>query len=107
MAGQLKVITPMPLPLCVFFRKEMECFTCLECSLNVNEAYFLDFFFSKQEKLEELMDFFQASKRYHLSKRFGHREYLVQNMQSSETRVQGLLSAADTQLTVFIQKHER
>ncbi|XP_040344163.1 limbin isoform X5 [Herpailurus yagouaroundi] len=60
-----------------------------------------------QEKLEELMDFFQASKRYHLSKRFGHREYLVQNMQSSETRVQGLLSTADAQLTVFIQKHER
>uniref|UniRef100_A0A8C9JMG8 EvC ciliary complex subunit 2 n=1 Tax=Panthera tigris altaica TaxID=74533 RepID=A0A8C9JMG8_PANTA len=60
-----------------------------------------------QEKLEELMDFFQASKRYHLSKRFGHREYLVRNMQSSETRVQGLLSAADAQLTVFIQKHER
>ncbi|XP_043428930.1 limbin isoform X3 [Prionailurus bengalensis] len=60
-----------------------------------------------QEKLEELMDFFQASKRYHLSKRFGHREYLVQNMKSSETRVQGLLSAADAQLTVFIQKHER
>ncbi|XP_034861220.1 limbin [Mirounga leonina] len=60
-----------------------------------------------QEKLEELMDFFQASKRYHLSKRFGHREYLVQNMQSSETRVQGLLSAADAQLTLFIQKHER
>uniref|UniRef100_A0A452VEB4 EvC ciliary complex subunit 2 n=1 Tax=Ursus maritimus TaxID=29073 RepID=A0A452VEB4_URSMA len=60
-----------------------------------------------QEKLEELMDFFQASRRYHLSKRFGHREYLVQNMQSSETRVQGLLSAAEAQLTLFIQKHER
>ncbi|XP_029808299.1 limbin [Suricata suricatta] len=60
-----------------------------------------------QEKLEELMDFFQASKRYHLSKRFGHREYLVQNMQSSETRMQGLLSAADALLTLFIQKHER
>ncbi|XP_044082163.1 limbin isoform X4 [Neovison vison] len=60
-----------------------------------------------QEKLEELMDFLQASKRYHLSKRFGHREYLVQNMQSSETRVQGLLSAADAQLNLFIQKHER
>ncbi|XP_077606510.1 limbin [Crocuta crocuta] len=60
-----------------------------------------------QEKLEELMDFFQASKRYHLSKRFGHREYLVQNMQSSETRVQGLLSSADALLTLFIQKHER
>lgn len=53
------------------------------------------------------MDFLQASKRYHLSKRFGHREYLVQNMQSSETRVQGLLSAADAQLNLFIQKHER
>lgn len=54
-----------------------------------------------------MMDFFQASKRYHLSKRFGHREYLVQNMQSAETRVQGLLSAAAAQLTLLIQKHER
>ncbi|XP_043762142.1 limbin isoform X1 [Cervus elaphus] len=60
-----------------------------------------------QESVEELMDFFQASKRYHLSKRFGHREYLVQNIQSSETRVQGLLSTASTQLTLLIQKHER
>ncbi|XP_065770712.1 limbin isoform X2 [Muntiacus reevesi] len=60
-----------------------------------------------QESVEELMDFFQASKRYHLSKRFGHREYLVQNIQSLETRVQGLLSTASTQLTLLIQKHER
>ncbi|XP_014644362.1 PREDICTED: limbin [Ceratotherium simum simum] len=60
-----------------------------------------------QEKVEELMDFFQASKRYHLSKRFGHREYLVQNIQSSDTRVQGLLSTAAAQLSLLIQKHER
>ncbi|XP_064344208.1 limbin isoform X5 [Camelus dromedarius] len=60
-----------------------------------------------QENVEELMDFFQASKRYHLSKRFGHREYLVQNIQSSETRVQGLLSTASAQLSLLIQKHER
>ncbi|XP_049742479.1 limbin isoform X2 [Elephas maximus indicus] len=60
-----------------------------------------------QGNVEELMDFFQATKRYHLSKRFGHREYLVQNMQSSEIRAQGLLSAAAAQLTHLIQKHER
>ncbi|XP_035874588.1 limbin isoform X2 [Phyllostomus discolor] len=60
-----------------------------------------------QEEVEELMDFFQASKRYHLSKRFGHREYLVQNIQSSEARAQGLLSTAATQLTLLVQKHER
>ncbi|XP_066241302.1 limbin isoform X2 [Saccopteryx leptura] len=60
-----------------------------------------------QEEVEELMDFFQASKRYHLSKRFGHREYLVQNIQSSEARVQGLLGMAAAQLTLLIQKHER
>ncbi|XP_036846999.2 limbin isoform X2 [Manis javanica] len=60
-----------------------------------------------QENVEELMDFFQANKRYHLSKRFGHREYLVQNIQSSETRLQGLLSTAAAQLTLLIQKHER
>ncbi|XP_031293441.2 limbin isoform X6 [Camelus dromedarius] len=62
---------------------------------------------SERENVEELMDFFQASKRYHLSKRFGHREYLVQNIQSSETRVQGLLSTASAQLSLLIQKHER
>ncbi|XP_023494136.2 limbin isoform X2 [Equus caballus] len=62
---------------------------------------------SERENVEELMDFFQASKRYYLSKRFGHRECLVQNMQSSETRVQGLLSAAAAQLSLLIQKHER
>ncbi|MBZ3886241.1 Limbin [Sciurus carolinensis] len=60
-----------------------------------------------QENVEELMDFFQATKRYHLSKRFGHREYLVQNLQCTETRVQGLLSMAAAQLTQLIQKHER
>ncbi|GAB1289603.1 Limbin [Apodemus speciosus] len=60
-----------------------------------------------QESIEELMDFFQATKRYHLSKRFGHREYLVQKLQAMETRVQGLLSTAATQLTSLIHKHER
>ncbi|CAH6977258.1 limbin [Phodopus roborovskii] len=60
-----------------------------------------------QESVEELTDFFQATKRYHLSKRFGHREYLVQSLQAMETRVQGLLSTAATQLTSLIHKHER
>uniref|UniRef100_A0A8C6I3U9 EvC ciliary complex subunit 2 n=1 Tax=Mus spicilegus TaxID=10103 RepID=A0A8C6I3U9_MUSSI len=60
-----------------------------------------------QESVEELMDFFQATKRYHLSKRFGHREYLVQRLQAMETRVQGLLNTAATQLTSLIHKHER
>lgn len=61
----------------------------------------------KQERVEGLMDFFQATKRYHLSKRFGHREYLVQSLQAVETRVQGLLSTAAAQLTSLIHKHER
>ncbi|XP_028614040.1 limbin [Grammomys surdaster] len=60
-----------------------------------------------QECVEELMDFFQATKRYHLSKRFGHREYLVQRLQAMETRVQGLLNTAAAQLTSLIHKHER
>ncbi|XP_048220292.1 limbin isoform X2 [Perognathus longimembris pacificus] len=60
-----------------------------------------------QERVEELMDFLQAAKRYQLSKRFGHREYLVQSLQSTETRVQGLVNAAAAQLTLLIQRHER
>ncbi|KAG8505840.1 Limbin [Galemys pyrenaicus] len=60
-----------------------------------------------QEDVEELMDFLQASQRFHLSKRFGHREYLVQSLQSSDARVQGLLNAAAAQLGLLVQKHER
>uniref|UniRef100_A0A8C6EH54 EvC ciliary complex subunit 2 n=1 Tax=Microcebus murinus TaxID=30608 RepID=A0A8C6EH54_MICMU len=60
-----------------------------------------------QDNVEELMDFFQASKRYHLSKRFGHRACLVRSLQASESRAQGLLSAAAAQLPRLVQKHER
>ncbi|XP_054994315.1 limbin isoform X2 [Sorex araneus] len=60
-----------------------------------------------QEDVEELMDFLQARKRWHLSKRFAHREYLVRSMQATESRVQGLLRVAAAQLSLLIQKHER
>ncbi|XP_043828162.1 limbin [Dromiciops gliroides] len=60
-----------------------------------------------QENIEELMDFLQANKKYHLSKRFGYREYLIQSIQSLETRDQSLLNTATAQITSLIHKNER
>ncbi|KAM6220850.1 LOW QUALITY PROTEIN: limbin [Rhynchocyon petersi] len=60
-----------------------------------------------QDSVDELMDFFQATKRYHLGRRFRHREHLVQSVQGAEGRAQGLLSVAAAQLTRLVQKHER
>ncbi|XP_068926120.1 limbin isoform X2 [Petaurus breviceps papuanus] len=60
-----------------------------------------------QENIEELMDFLQANKKYHLSKRFGYRKYLIQTLQSLETRDQSLLNTATAQITSLIHKNER
>uniref|UniRef100_A0A5F8G3X2 EvC ciliary complex subunit 2 n=1 Tax=Monodelphis domestica TaxID=13616 RepID=A0A5F8G3X2_MONDO len=60
-----------------------------------------------QENIEELMDFLQANKKYHLSKRFGYREYLIQSIQSLETWNQSLLNTATAQITSLIHKNER
>uniref|UniRef100_A0A4X2LUK7 EvC ciliary complex subunit 2 n=1 Tax=Vombatus ursinus TaxID=29139 RepID=A0A4X2LUK7_VOMUR len=60
-----------------------------------------------QENIEELMDFLQANKKYHLSKRFGYREYLIQSIQSLESRDQSLLNTATAQITSLIHKNER
>ncbi|XP_072476300.1 limbin isoform X2 [Notamacropus eugenii] len=60
-----------------------------------------------QENIEELMDFLQANKKYHLSKRFGYRKHLIQSLQSLETRDQSLLNTAIAQITSLIHKNER
>ncbi|XP_072476301.1 limbin isoform X3 [Notamacropus eugenii] len=62
---------------------------------------------SERENIEELMDFLQANKKYHLSKRFGYRKHLIQSLQSLETRDQSLLNTAIAQITSLIHKNER
>ncbi|XP_077033820.1 limbin isoform X1 [Agelaius phoeniceus] len=60
-----------------------------------------------QGDIEELMDFLQACKKYHLSKRFSYREYLISKMQSRDSRVSALINAAAAQILSLINKTER
>ncbi|NWS91902.1 LBN protein, partial [Toxostoma redivivum] len=64
--------------------------------------------FSKiQGDIEELMDFLQACKKYHLNKRFSYREYLISKMQSRDSHVSALINAAAAQISSLINKTER
>ncbi|XP_030802976.1 limbin isoform X2 [Camarhynchus parvulus] len=60
-----------------------------------------------QGDIEELMDFLQACKKYHLSRRFSYREYLISKIQSRDSRVSALINAAAAQISSLINKTER
>ncbi|NWR97543.1 LBN protein, partial [Motacilla alba] len=60
-----------------------------------------------QGDIEELMDFLQACKKYHLSKRFSYREYLISKIQSRDSRASALINAAAAQISSLINKTER
>ncbi|XP_050803322.1 limbin isoform X3 [Gopherus flavomarginatus] len=60
-----------------------------------------------QEDIEELMDFLQANKKYHLSKRFAYREYLINNIHLWDSQASSLLNTAASQITSLINKTER
>ncbi|XP_054855634.1 limbin [Eublepharis macularius] len=60
-----------------------------------------------QEDVEERMDFLQAHKKYHLSKRFAHREYLIQLIQLLDPQMPSLWDIVANQIAVFISKVER
>ncbi|NXM19413.1 LBN protein, partial [Ploceus nigricollis] len=60
-----------------------------------------------QGDIEELMDFLQAYKKYHLSKRFSYREYLISKIQSRDSHVSALINAAGAQISSLINKTER
>ncbi|XP_025910551.1 limbin isoform X4 [Apteryx rowi] len=56
---------------------------------------------------EELMDFLQASKKYHLNRRFAYREYLISKIQLWDSRASALINAAASQISSLINKMER
>ncbi|KAM4780498.1 limbin isoform 3-T3 [Cyanocitta cristata] len=60
-----------------------------------------------QGDIEELMDFLQAYKKYHLNKRFSYREYLISKIQSRCSHVSALINAAAAQIPSLINKTER
>ncbi|XP_032915358.1 limbin isoform X3 [Catharus ustulatus] len=60
-----------------------------------------------QGDIEELMDFLQAGKKYHLNKRFSYRECLTSKIQSRDSHVSALINAAAAQISSLINKTER
>ncbi|KFO87411.1 Limbin, partial [Buceros rhinoceros silvestris] len=60
-----------------------------------------------QGDIEELMDFLQASKKYHLNRRFAYREYLISKIQLRDSQASGIINAAATQISSLINKIER
>ncbi|NXR61372.1 LBN protein, partial [Rhadina sibilatrix] len=74
----------------------------LEAAKTLVEGYF-----KIQGDVEELMDFLQACKKYHLNKRFSYREYLISKIQSRDSRVSALINAAAAQISSLINKTER
>ncbi|XP_072717786.1 limbin isoform X3 [Ciconia boyciana] len=60
-----------------------------------------------QGDIEELMDFLQASKKYHLNRRFAFREYLISKIQLRDSQASALINAAATQISSLINKMER
>ncbi|KFU93741.1 Limbin, partial [Chaetura pelagica] len=60
-----------------------------------------------QGNIEDLMDFLQASKKYHLNRRFAYREYLISKIQLQDSQASALINAAATQIPSLINKMER
>ncbi|NXP26770.1 LBN protein, partial [Scytalopus superciliaris] len=60
-----------------------------------------------QGDIEELMDFLQASKKYHLSRRFSYRGYLISKIQLRNSHVSALINTAAAQISSLLNKMER
>ncbi|KFW03790.1 Limbin, partial [Eurypyga helias] len=60
-----------------------------------------------QGDIEELMDFLQASKKYHLNRRFAYREYLISKIQLRDSQASALINTAAAHISSLINKMER
>ncbi|NXX21965.1 LBN protein, partial [Podargus strigoides] len=82
--------------------------TTLKGELKLETAKTLVDDYSKiQGDIEELMDFLQASKKYHLNRRFAYRGYLISKIQLRNSQASALINAAATQISSLITKMER
>ncbi|NXU87330.1 LBN protein, partial [Xiphorhynchus elegans] len=80
----------------------------LKGELKVEAAKTLVEGYSKiQGDIEELMDFLQASKKYHLNRRFSYREYLISKIQLRNSHVSALINTAAAQISSLLNKMER
>ncbi|NXC26202.1 LBN protein, partial [Campylorhamphus procurvoides] len=80
----------------------------LKGELKVEAAKTLVEGYSKiQGDIEELMDFLQASKKYHLNRRFSYREYLISKIQLRNSHVSALINTAAAQISSLLNKMAR
>uniref|UniRef100_A0A8D0GKX6 EvC ciliary complex subunit 2 n=1 Tax=Sphenodon punctatus TaxID=8508 RepID=A0A8D0GKX6_SPHPU len=77
-----------------------------ELKLEVAKALLQDYA-KIQGDVEELMDFLQTNKNYHLSKRFAYREYLIKQGQLWDSKVSSLWNMGVNQIENLINKMER
>ncbi|KYO45742.1 limbin isoform B [Alligator mississippiensis] len=90
----------------IFFAQIKNAIFTGELKLEVAKALVHDYS-EIQGNIEDLMDFLQANKKYHLSKRFAYREYLINNIQLWDSRSSSLLNTAASQIANLINKMER
>ncbi|NXU48939.1 LBN protein, partial [Turnix velox] len=60
-----------------------------------------------QGDIEELMDFLEASKKYHLNIRFAYRKYLISKIHLRDSQASALINAAAAQISSLINRMER
>ncbi|KAM9381974.1 limbin [Phaethornis superciliosus] len=60
-----------------------------------------------QGNIEELMDFLQANKKYHLNRRFAYRKYLLSKIQLRDSQASALVNVAASQISSLINRMER
>ncbi|KAM5193453.1 limbin isoform 2-T2 [Mantella aurantiaca] len=60
-----------------------------------------------QEEAEDLIDFLQATKKYHMNKRLAVRKNLLYNIQLGDSRARRQLNSAATQIANLINRTER
>ncbi|NXT24523.1 LBN protein, partial [Syrrhaptes paradoxus] len=60
-----------------------------------------------QGDIEELMDFLQAIKKYHLNRRFAYRKCLISKIQLRDSQASALIDVAAIQISSLINKMER
>ncbi|XP_071412916.1 limbin isoform X6 [Pithys albifrons albifrons] len=87
-------------------RKKMEA-QCQKARAANEEAEELMKKINEKGDIEELMDFLQVSKKYHLNRRFSYREYLISKIQLRNSHASALINTAAAQISSLLNKMER
>ncbi|XP_053560124.1 limbin isoform X2 [Bombina bombina] len=71
------------------------------------QSVMIENYLKVQEESEDLMDFIQANKKYHMSRRISNRKNLIYSIQLCDSKCRCLLNSAATQISNLINRTER